>query len=66
MTVCGSVMLLPHVSVNKVIFLLRIMLTYDKPLLTGQPPLGGHLLVPRVWPVNGGSAVLPAFLHQSQ
>lgn len=22
-----------------------IMLTYDKPLLSGQPPLGGHLLV---------------------
>ena len=42
------------------------MLTYDKPLLTGQPPLGGHLLVPRVWPVNAGSAVLPAFLDQSQ
>ena len=22
-----------------------IMLTYDKPLLSGQPPLSGHLLV---------------------
>ena len=36
---------------NKVMFLLKIMLISDKPLLTGQPPLticwypeGGHLI----------------------
>ena len=28
----------------------------DKPLLSGQPPLT-HLLVPRGWPLNGGSTV---------
>ena len=31
-----------------------IMLTYDKPLLSGQPPLSGHLLAS-----NGGG--LPLF-----
>ena len=42
---------------NKLMFLLKIMLIYDKPLLSGQPPLGGHLLVPRGWPLNEGSTV---------
>ena len=40
-----------------VMFLLMIMLIYDKPLLCGQPQLSGHLLVPGGWPLNGGSTV---------
>ena len=31
---------------NKVMFLLMIMLIYDKPLLSGQPLLSNHLQVP--------------------
>ena len=30
-------------------------LVYDKPLLSGQPPLNGHLLVSQRWPLIGGS-----------
>lgn len=30
---------------NKVVFLTKIMLINDDPLLTGQPPLRSHLLV---------------------
>ena len=32
---------------NKAMFLLMIMLIYDKPLLSGQPPLSGLVSVPR-------------------
>ena len=31
---------------NKVMFLLKIMLIYDDPLLSGQPPISDHLPVP--------------------
>ena len=31
-----------------------VMLIYDEPLLSGQPPLSGHSPVPRGWPLNGG------------
>ena len=31
---------------NKVMFLLTILVICDKPLLSGQPPLSGHLPVP--------------------
>ena len=34
------------------------MLIYDKPLLSGQPPLSGHLPVLRGWPLNGGCIFL--------
>ena len=30
-------------------------LVYDKPLLSGQPSLNGHLLVSQQWPLIGGS-----------
>jgi len=43
---------------DKLMFLLKIMLISDEPLLSSQPPLGGHLLVPRGWPLNRGSTVL--------
>ena len=36
-----------HLFQNKVMFLLKIMLISDEPLLSGQPPLSCHLLVPR-------------------
>ena len=42
---------------NKVMFLLMIMLIFDKPLLSGQPPLSNHSQVPRGWLFNGGSTV---------
>ena len=29
------------------------MLIYDEPLLSTQPPLSGHLLVPGGWLLNG-------------
>ena len=45
----SSVMLLFQ---NKVMFLLKIMLIYDEALLSGQPPLSGHLPVPRGWVLN--------------
>ena len=32
---------------NKVVFLLKIMSIYDDPLLSGQPPISGHLPVPQ-------------------
>ena len=38
-----------HLFQNKVMLLLKIMLIYDEPLLNGQPPLSGHLPVPRGW-----------------
>ena len=41
---------------NKVLFLLKIMLIYDEPLMSGHPPLSGHLLETRGLPLNGGSA----------
>ena len=40
-----------HLFRNKVMFLLMIMLIYDKPILSGQPPLSNHSQVP------GGGAV---------
>ena len=43
---------------NKLISLLKIMLISDEPLLSSQPPLDSHLLVPRGWPLKGGSTVL--------
>ena len=43
---------------NKVMFLLKIMLISDEPLLSSQPSLGGHLLVLRGWLLKGGSNVL--------
>ena len=32
------------------------MLIYDEPLMSGQPPLSGHLPASLVWPPNGGLA----------
>ena len=43
---------------DKLMFLLKIMLISDEPLLSSQPPLDGHLLVPRGWPLKGESTVL--------
>ena len=43
---------------DKLMFLLKIMLRSDETLWSSEPPLGGHLLVPRGWPLNGGSTVL--------
>ena len=31
---------------GKVMFLLKITLIYDEPLLSGQPPLSSHLPIP--------------------
>ena len=42
----------PLLFQNKVMFLLKIMLIYDDALLSGQPPLSGHLPVPRGWALN--------------
>ena len=39
---------------NKVMFLLKIMLIYDKPQLNGQPPLNSHLPVLQGWLFNAG------------
>ena len=39
---------------SKVMFLPKVILNYDEPLLSGQPSLRGHLPVPRAWPFNGG------------
>ena len=36
-----------------VMFLLKNMLIYDKPLLSDQPPLSKHLLILRGWPLYG-------------
>ena len=46
-----------HLFRNKVMFLLMIMLIYDKPILSGQPPLSNHLQVPRGGLFNGGLTV---------
>lgn len=45
---------------NKVMFLLKIILINDKPLLNGLSPLSGHLqaLVLRRWLLNANSTVL--------
>ena len=32
------------------------MLIYDEPLMSGQPPLSGHLPASLVWPPSGGLA----------
>ena len=32
------------------------MLIYDEPLMSGQPPLSGHLPASLVWPPNEGLA----------
>ena len=42
---------------NKVMFLLMIMLIYDKPLLSDQPPLSNHSQVPGGGLFNGGLTV---------
>ena len=38
----------------------HVMLIYDEPLLSSQPPLHvrGHMLVPQGWLLNGGSTVI--------
>ena len=57
-TDCGPVMLLSwRVFFKIVMFLLKNMLIYDKPLLIDQPPLSSHLLILRGWPLNGGSTL---------
>ena len=42
-----------HLFQNNVMFLLKIMLIfffiYDESLLSSQPPISGHLLIPRGW-----------------
>ena len=52
---------------NKVMFLLRNMLihdpVYDEPLLSGQPPLNGHLLVSQGWLLIGSSTVISHKSH---
>ena len=53
----SNVSLVARLFQIKVMFLLKIMLISDKPLLRGQPPLSGHWLVPQEWPLNGGSTV---------
>ena len=40
----------------------KIKLIYDEPLLSGQPPLSGHLPVLRGWQFNGGLTVLSLVL----
>ena len=55
-TDCGPVRLLQS-RVNKVMFLLKSMLTCDEPLLSGQSPLSGNFPGTRGWPLNGGSTV---------
>ena len=47
----GPVMLLQS-HVNKVMFLLKSMLTCDEPLLSGQSPLRRHFPVPCGWSLN--------------
>ena len=42
---------------NKVMFLLMIMLIYDKPLLSDQPPLSNHSQVPGGGLFKGDSTV---------
>ena len=42
---------------NKVMFLLMIMLIYDKPILSGQPPLSNHSQVPGGWLFDDDSTV---------
>ena len=49
----------------RVIFLLKLMLFHGKPLLRGQPPLSGHLPVPRGWELNGSSTTVPYFISFS-
>ena len=41
----SDVPLIAYLFQTKVMFLLKIMLIYDKPLLYGQPQLSSHLLV---------------------
>ena len=52
-------MLLPsYFGFKIVMFLPKLMLIYDKPPLDGQSPTSSQLLVPRGWPLNGGSTVV--------
>ena len=46
-----------HLFRNKVMLLLMIMLIYDKPILSGQPPLSNHSQVPGGGLFNGGLTV---------
>ena len=59
-TDCGPVMITPVARLfqNKLMFLVKIMQIYDKPLLTGQTPLNDHLPVPRGRPLNRGTTVI--------
>ena len=41
------------------------MLIYDKPVVSGQPPLSIHLPVPWGWPLNGGFTVCILILCKS-
>ena len=53
---------------NEVIVLLKIVLIYEEPLISGQLPLSLHLWDPRGWLPDRGSAViminLPVFFSQ--
>ena len=51
----GNAALVAYLFQTKVMFLLKIVLICDKPLLCGGPQLSSHLLVPG--PLNGGSTV---------
>ena len=57
----SDVPLIAYLFQTKVMFLLKIMLIYDKPLLCDQPQLSSHLLVlggsGGGWPLNGRSIV---------
>ena len=55
MTACGLVMtiLLCVCFKMKRTFLLKIMLIYEKLVLSSQPPLSGHLLVFQGWSISG-------------
>ena len=57
MTACGLVMTILLCVCFKIkrTFLLKIMLIYEKLVLSSQPPLSGHLLVFQGWPIISGS-----------
>ena len=58
---CGLVSyaaLVARLFQSKLMFPSKIMLIYDEPLPSGQPPLSGYLLVPRGWLLNGGLTIL--------
>ena len=56
----SNVSLVARLFRNEEMSLLKSMKIYDKPdkpLLSGQPRLHGPLLVPREWPLSGGSGL---------